>query len=134
VRSALAFPLQLETTGGALNLYARLPGAYGATDRAIGAILAALAAVGVSAAVERRDEKQRMTDLRQALQTRDVIGQAKGILMERECITADQAFDVMRRASQHLNEKLRDVAQDIVDTGDIPTDPDRDPSPDQERG
>lgn len=129
VRSALAFPLQLETTGGALNLYARLPAAYGATDRAKGAILAALAAVGVSAAVERRDEHQRVADLQQALQTRDVIGQAKGILMERERITADQAFDVLRRASQHLNEKLRDVAQDIVDTGDIPTRPLRDSSP-----
>lgn len=129
VRSALAYPLQLETASGALNLYARLPAAFGATDRAKGAILAALAAVGVNAAVERRDELQRVADLQQALQTRDLIGQAKGILMERERITADQAFDVLRRASQHLNEKLRDVAQDIIDTGDIPTRPLRNSNP-----
>lgn len=40
--------------------------------------------------------------------------------MERERISATQAFDVLRRASQHLNRKLRDVAQDLVDTGDEP--------------
>jgi AmiR/NasT family two-component response regulator len=40
--------------------------------------------------------------------------------MERERITADQAFQLLRRSSQHLNRKLRVVAQDIVDTGAIP--------------
>ena len=40
--------------------------------------------------------------------------------MERERITADQAFDILRRASQHLNVKLRDIAQNIVDTGERP--------------
>jgi AmiR/NasT family two-component response regulator len=49
-----------------------------------------------------------------------MIGQAQGILMERERITADQAFDILRRASQHLNIKLRDIAQQLVDTGERP--------------
>jgi AmiR/NasT family two-component response regulator len=49
-----------------------------------------------------------------------VIGQAQGILMERERVTAEQAFDILRRASQHLNEKLRDVAQNLVETGESP--------------
>jgi AmiR/NasT family two-component response regulator len=49
-----------------------------------------------------------------------MIGQAQGILMERERITSDQAFDILRRASQHLNVKLRDVAQALVDTGERP--------------
>jgi AmiR/NasT family two-component response regulator len=40
--------------------------------------------------------------------------------MEREHITSDQAFDMLRRASQHLNVKLRDVAQQLVDTGETP--------------
>jgi AmiR/NasT family two-component response regulator len=40
--------------------------------------------------------------------------------MERERITAEQAFDVLRRASQHLNTKLREVAQELVDTGERP--------------
>ena len=40
--------------------------------------------------------------------------------MERERITADQAFDVLRRASQHMNIKLRDVAETLVETGESP--------------
>ena len=40
--------------------------------------------------------------------------------MERERISANQAFDILRRASQHLNIKLRDIAQDLVDTGEDP--------------
>jgi AmiR/NasT family two-component response regulator len=49
-----------------------------------------------------------------------VIGQAQGILIERERITADEAFDILRRASQHLNRRLREVARDLVDTGETP--------------
>ena len=52
--------------------------------------------------------------------SRELIGQAQGILMEHERVTAEQAFDILRRASQHLNEKLRDVAQNLVDTGESP--------------
>ena len=58
--------------------------------------------------------------LQQALLSRDVIGQAKGILMERQRITADEAFDVLRKASQHLNVKLRNLAEHVVETGEIP--------------
>ena len=46
--------------------------------------------------------------------------EAEGILIERERITADQAFGVLRRTSQHLNVKLREVAQYVVDTGEVP--------------
>jgi AmiR/NasT family two-component response regulator len=49
-----------------------------------------------------------------------MIGRAEGILMEREHITADQAHDILRRASQHLNARIRDVAQVLVDTGKSP--------------
>jgi AmiR/NasT family two-component response regulator len=49
-----------------------------------------------------------------------VIGQAEGILIERERITPDQAFNVLRQASQNLNLKLRDLAQHVVDTGEVP--------------
>lgn len=52
-----------------------------------------------------------------------MIGRAEGILMQRELITADQAFDLLRRASQDLNTKLRAVAQFVVDTGDLPNAP-----------
>ncbi|MDT7798847.1 MAG: hypothetical protein QOI78_2280, partial [Actinomycetota bacterium] len=55
------------------------------------------------------------THLRKAVESRDVIGQAKGILMQRRGITADEAFDVLRRASQELNVKLADLARTLAD-------------------
>jgi AmiR/NasT family two-component response regulator len=113
----LALPLN---ESGALNLYARLPGAFGVVDRAKAVILASLADLALSVAHSHEDETRRSDNLNLALATREVIGQAQGILMERERITPDQAFDILRRASQHLNRKLRDVAQDLVDTGERP--------------
>lgn len=120
VRSVLACRLFDEAgTLGALNLYAAVPGAFGATDRAKGLIFAAHASVAQSVAQDRAVKDYRTDHLRKALASREIIGQAQGILMERERITADRAFDVLRRASQHLNVKLREVAQDLVDTGTI---------------
>jgi GAF domain-containing protein len=120
VRSLLALPLVANGTIGVLNLYGRYPHAFGAVDRAKALILATLAglAYGVS---HIHDEEARVLDtLSEALGSREVIGQAQGILMERERITGDQAFDILRRASQHLNIKLREVAQSLVDTGERP--------------
>jgi AmiR/NasT family two-component response regulator len=58
--------------------------------------------------------------LRAGMTNRDVIGQAKGILMERHKLTADQAFGVLARVSQELNRKLVDVAREVSDTGAVP--------------
>jgi GAF domain-containing protein len=120
VRSALALPLIDNGAIGAINLYARYPAAFGVVDRAKGVILASLASVALSAAHTLEDEERRIGNLHSALSSREVIGQAQGILMERERIAADQAFDVLRRASQYLNVKLREVAQALVDTGEKP--------------
>jgi ANTAR domain len=95
--------------------------AFGATDRAKAVMLAVLAGLALSAAEARQAEDARIANLEAALISRNLIGQAQGILMERERITADQAFDILRRASQHLNIKLRDVAQRLVDTGEGPS-------------
>ncbi|HEX3841027.1 MAG TPA: ANTAR domain-containing protein [Acidimicrobiales bacterium] len=119
-RCALAFHLYTDGTLGALNLYAQYPRAFGATDRAKGLIFATLSALALGGARTHEDEDRRAINLNQALATRELIGQAQGILMERERITSDQAFDILRRASQHLNVRLREVAQDLVDTGDRP--------------
>lgn len=59
--------------------------------------------------------------LRTALITQRTIGQATGILMERFDLTADVAFDVMRRLSSHSNVQLRRIAQGIVETRTVPT-------------
>ena len=120
IRSALAFPVRIDGIRGALNLYARLPHAYGVTDRGKGVILATLAGVALTSVAHRHDMEQRNVNLQQAMLYREVIGQAQGILMEREHITADQAFAILRRASQHLNEKLRNVARTLVETGQVP--------------
>ncbi|MEJ7845424.1 MAG: GAF and ANTAR domain-containing protein [Acidimicrobiales bacterium] len=119
VRSALAIRLSDSSTS-ALNLYARLPGAFGATDRAKALIFATLAGIALDTAEERAGEERQIANLHEALRTRELIGQAQGILIERERITGDQAFDVLRRASQHLNIKIREVARTIVETGETP--------------
>src|SRR5437660_3810093 len=67
---------------------------------------------------------QQLTDkvegLQEALVSRDVIGQAKGILMERLHLTPDQAFEELRTVSQHHNRKVRDIAAALADTGEWP--------------
>ena len=120
IRSVLAVPLFGDGTLGALNLYARFRQAFGVVDRARGLLLAALGGLAASAARTHEDEARRAENLQAALVTRELIGQAQGILIERERITGDQAFGILRQASQHLNIKLREVAQNLVDTGERP--------------
>lgn len=119
LRSALSIGLAHEPAA-ALNLYASLPRAFGALDRAKGLIFASLAGQALRSAEIEHVRDLEAANLRTALDTRGIVGQAQGILMEREHITADQAFTVLRRSSQHLNVKLRDIAQQLVDTGDSP--------------
>ena len=83
-------------------------------------MFATLAGLALDSAQERAADDERVANLTEALRTRELIGQAQGILMERERITADQAFDVLRRASQHMNIKLREVAETLVETGESP--------------
>jgi GAF domain-containing protein len=99
---------------GALNYYFRGPEGLAEVDQDAMLILASYAAVALHAARGLEAEKLRTVQLTEALQSRDVIGQAKGILMERRGADADQAFDILRRASQDLNIKIRDIAQTIA--------------------
>jgi hypothetical protein len=92
---------------GALNLYADQPGVFSAESREFGTILAQHAAVAMVGAAHE-------SQFRSALATRDIIGQAKGILMERQNLYAAQAFAVLLRASQETNTKLVDVARLVV--------------------
>ena len=119
LRSVLSLRLFAERPI-ALNLYGRLPTAFGAVDRSKALLLASHAGTALHVVEARLSEMKRSRDLEDGLAMRSVIGQAQGILMERERITAEQAFDVLRRASQDLNIKLRDVAQRLVDTGEAP--------------
>ena len=120
MRSVLALPVFEEGTVGALNLYSTYPMAFGVADRARGLLMAGLVGVALTAVRMRELEERQAENLRAALVTREIIGQAQGILMERERIAADQAFDILRRASQHLNLKLHEVARTLVETGESP--------------
>jgi len=120
IRCVLAYPLSRSGSFGVLSLSATYPGAFGATDRAKGVIFATLAELALTGAQTHEEEDRRAENLHQALVTRELIGRAEGILMERERITATQAFDILRRASQHLNIKLKQVAEDLVETGERP--------------
>lgn len=109
VRSGIGVPLLMGTRPiGALDLYADAPDSFHDDDRAAAALFATHAAIAFAAGRER-------VQFTEALASRDVIGQAKGILMTQSHITADEAFDMLRRASQRLNRKLVSIAQDIVD-------------------
>ena len=111
--SMLSFQLYVEADNlGALNLYANEPNAFTDESEHVGLLFASHAAVAFAAA-------KTQGNLRVAVATRDLIGQAKGILMERFKITGPQAFDVLVHASQGRNRKLRDVAEELVDTGDL---------------
>ena len=77
------------------------------------------ASVALAAAEVHADDLTRNLNLQEALETRDLIGQAKGILMERQHIDADRAFEILRRASQRSNVKLRDVAALIVSGAEL---------------
>lgn len=93
---------------GALNLYGETPDALTQDSVAIGEILAQHAAVAMAGAAA---EEQ----MHSAVVSRDIIGQAKGILMHRDDLTALQAFAVLTKASQETNVKLLDVAHWVVD-------------------
>jgi hypothetical protein len=119
VRSSLMVRMSDDAERPAvLCLYACYPRAFGVLDRAKAVILAAMGGLALTAA-EEFDDQSRLT-IESALNTREMIGQAQGILMEREQISADQAYDILQRASKHLETRIRDVAQDLVDTGQSP--------------
>jgi hypothetical protein len=105
---------------GTFSLYSATPAAFSDEDQEFGSILAAYLAVAVAMAHRREEVDHREAALHRGLSTRDVIGQAKGILMERQRLSAGDAFDLLRRASQRLNRKLVDVAEHLTETGELP--------------
>jgi len=114
VRSMLSF--QLYVIGddlGALNLYSDAVDAFTDESEYVGLMFAAHAAVAMVGA-------RRQFEMNRAIAARDVIGQAKGILMERHRLTADRAFDLLIRASQQTNTKLTEIARALTETGRLP--------------
>ena len=106
-------------TGGSLNTYGIEPDAFSDEAQEIGLILAAHASMAAGAVRERGALQDLAQNLNKALLSRDVIGQAKGILMERLKIGPEDAFDILRRSSNRLNEKLHGVALSLAETGEL---------------
>jgi len=117
VQSSLSLPLVVgDESVGALNLYSRTPSGFTEEDESTGSTLASTAAIVLVNASAYWQAADLSDQLAQAMQSRAVIEQAKGILMARSPhMGADEAFDVLRKASQRENVKLRDIAQRIVD-------------------
>lgn len=113
IGSAMGFLLFTgEENLGALNLYSREPNAFGQRTEHIGWLLAAHAAVAFASA---RNDSQ----LREAISTRQDIGEALGIIMERHKLTEQQAFDLLREESQKRNVKLRSLARKVTATAEF---------------
>ena len=122
VLSSVSVPMPFQgTTLGALNIYATRPNAFTGDDVALAEQVATRLAVAVANAEAAAQTAEELSNLRIAMQTRAVIEQAKGILMERHKITADVAFTLLTHASQRTNVKLRKVADHLVETGELLT-------------
>lgn len=113
IGSAMGFLLfTARETLGALNLYSARPRAFSRRSENLGWVFASQAAVAFASALND-------AQLHEALRTRQDIGAAVGIAMERFRIPRDQAFDALVKLSQDRNVKLRDLARQVVETGEV---------------
>jgi transcriptional regulator with GAF, ATPase, and Fis domain len=114
VTSVYSSPLEVRgTTNGCLNLYSHRPDAYDDWNHDSVATFARSASVVLANARAFETTTDRNVGLVAALESRELIGEAKGILMHRDGLTSDEAFQRLRTLSQHSNRKLRDVANEI---------------------
>ena len=102
-------------TIGVMNVYRFEPGSWSDADREACELLAAMAAGYILSASQMQAQHQLAEHLQAALASRGIIERAKGIIMISEGVDAATAFDRLRTASMARNQKLRDVAQQVVD-------------------
>lgn len=122
-RPAMAFGLRVGGNEiGAMTVYGERGGRLGPEAAATGEFLAALTTVALARSFERLTYEAQAQGWQSALSSRDAIGQAKGVLMEQRAISADEAFDLLRVASQRLNQKVRDIAVHLVEHRQMPPD------------
>lgn len=121
LHSMLSFRMKLEAAGviAGLNFYGEEPDAFDDQDLAEGLLLTTHAAQAVTAAHFR----DRVENLERALASNRDIGTAIGVLIAQHKLTRDQAFDLLRIASQNTNRKLHEVALDVIDTGAVDVTP-----------
>jgi GAF domain-containing protein len=119
--SSLSVPLTLpDLLSAALNIYAREANAFDDDSRRLAGRFAEAASASVANMYAYQSTRELADNLQIALASRAVIDQGKGILMERHKLSAEQAFDVLARISSLTNTKLREVADHLVRTGELP--------------
>jgi GAF domain-containing protein len=116
VRSSLSVPLPYQGNFiGALNIYSTEPAAFASPESLeAGLEVVDIIAVAVANATEHAQLGEQARNMRVAMESRAVIEQAKGVLMAQRHVDAEQAFEILRAASQRYNRKLRDIALGIV--------------------
>ncbi|MGY1691131.1 ANTAR domain-containing protein [Geodermatophilus sp. SYSU D01105] len=121
--SSLSIPLRIdeeEQVSGALDIYARDAGAFDEDSRSAATRFGPYAAVACGNLFAYQNARDMADNLQLALESRAVIDQAKGVLIERYKLTPDQAFQLLAQASMHANRKVRDLADHLVHTGEFP--------------
>jgi GAF domain-containing protein len=118
VRSSLSVPLPYQgATIGALNNYSTVLAAFASPESLrAGTDVAEVIAVAVANADAHAQLFDQARNMRVAMESRAVIEQAKGVLMAQRHVDAEQAFEILREASQRYNRKLRDIAAGIVES------------------
>lgn len=114
VRSMLSYRLYAKgRTFGALDFYSKRPNVYSPFSKVIGQVFASHAGVALKGAFSE-------AGMEKTIASRDIIGQAKGILMERRDMSAEDAFDTLRTLSRNNNIPVRELAEQIVTSREIP--------------
>jgi GAF domain-containing protein len=118
IAGVAAIPMRLiDQIIGALNLYSPEPREWSDQDIAVAGVLADVATSYVVNASKLRQQEQLSEQLQQALESRVVIEQAKGIIAQQNSVTIDQAYQLMRSHARNNNASLRVVAEAVVAVG-----------------
>jgi GAF domain-containing protein len=124
IHSSLSIPLRVDSRPvGALNLYAAPEDAFDANHLSTTALFAEQASLAATNAQIYWQVRELADHLRTAVESRDVIGQAKGILMREHRESAEDAFERIREASSQRNVKVIDLAEEIILAGELPDPP-----------
>jgi GAF domain-containing protein len=117
VGSSLSVPLPVQgSVIGALNIYSTKPHAFDDADTiALAEEIARLAAVAIGNATSYANATSQAEQMAQAMASRAIIEQAKGVIIATRHCSADQAFAFLTQASQRSNRKLRDLAREVVE-------------------
>ena len=119
VRSMLSYVLRLgENATASMNMMSTQVKAFTEEDVATGTLFAAQVAVAVTNALGHAKDEETIHQLEDAVKTRQIIGQAVGIMMATRKVEADAAFEILKEVSQKSNLKLRDIAQRVVERAD----------------